>query len=146
MVEAAVESQQKPNTNAEEALKLTPLQEQIAQLLAQGYQGVQVAELLGCDETHVSKLKNDHVVKGFAKYLDKLTLEAREAHEAEMLRVIRKMVRQKEGRSKRDVLDWIEEARKFLRGDGIGVNVTNVLNPITIETDAPLPTPKREHV
>jgi len=105
------------------------------------------AALVEKAEADVSRLVNDHRVEGFRAYLNDLTLRMASEHRAELLRVIRRKITEKEGRSKRDVLDWVELLRKTLYG-GDGVNVTNVnqLSPVTIETDAPLPTPKREHV
>jgi len=86
-------------------IKWTQLQLKIAELLSDGYSQVDTAEKLGCRNDYICRLMSH---PEFNKYVNKLTLNKREAAEAEALRVIRMNIRKKMNDSRKDVLDWID--------------------------------------
>ena len=110
-------------------MKLTPLQKKIAQGLSEGYTHEEIAKENNNTQPYISKLlKNSE----FAKYVDKLTFEKEQTEEAEILRIIRRNIRQKEGSSTKDLLDWVKlfyDRKKT----GVNINLAQIQGQVTNE-------------
>ena len=121
------------------AFRWTKRREQVALLLAQGYNQRETSEQTGISQRTVrrwySKLE-------FAMEVDRLTLLTGISTRAERMRIVMQVVRQriteKEGKefvlSKRDILEWLKLAQS--ETDGAKLDLAPVFEALRAQTDA----------
>jgi hypothetical protein len=91
----------------------TPKRIQAAMQLAEGYKIREVSKAIGVSERSIGRWKQD---VEFAAEVDRLSLMVGMASRAERLRLANRIIRAKNGRTKKDLLEWVRFAQSETDG------------------------------
>jgi len=96
--------------------KWTKKREQAAIFLSLGYTNLEAAEKAGVSEGTIYRWKN---VPQFAEEVDRLSLMTDIAGRAKRLRIAKRIIRDKQNASEKDLLDWL----KYAQGETDGIRL-----------------------
>jgi len=97
----------------------------IIDLYAEGYKEEEIAKMFNLTVGRISQ-----IIKPNRVLCDELTIQKAMAKKARRLRVADRNIRAKDGRSKKDILDWLEYERKEIEGEK-GTTIHNEVNIAT---------------
>lgn len=113
------------------AFKWGQKQEKAALALAEGKTQQEAAEIADVTDRTI---RNWLAEPEFAEEVDRLTFLTGVAHKAERLRLAKRVVRQLNIRTEKDLLDWL----KYIQGetDGVKLDLSELLSAVTTNGDA----------
>lgn len=106
--------------------KWTPVRNQVAILLSQGYTVEYAAKVTGIADRTIYRWKN---VPEFSEELDRLSLMTDIASRGERLRLAKRMIRKIGDNTNRDLLEWVKYAQS--ETDGAKLNLAALFDNAT---------------